>query len=804
MKFPQLYFDWLQKDNPAGELDTFPELHDGFETSVPGIYCIGDLTGVPLIKLAAGSGYNLVEKLHGDGSFQKERAQNAGGDILDLVICGAGPSGMAACMRAKELGYTAVVLESSRAFNTIANFPAAKPIYVTPVEPPMKSGLKFTDGTKETLLEQLHAGVKDLHLPVHEGEMVEQIVREEKGFTVRTAKGSYRGLRVVIAIGRTGNARMLDVPGGKLPKVFTRLIDPTAYHGADVTVVGGGDSALEAANALAAAGNRVTLSYRKPSLSRPKAHNVAAFDDLAARGAIVPLFESTVEEIREAEVVLNTKTGKKTIPNQAVFALIGAEIPIQFFRRSGVRMEGERDIAYYVKFAALLLFSAVLYFGKKAPDTPVSSLSEFLRIPALLIHTSWPRMLTGMFAWAGFIAMIVCGVCLVLHVAGKASLYFNNGFSSFKHLYFGAVAALFCCLYVAYKLAGQRPVFADMGDWYTVMYSLTIIVFGLRRIFVKPTGYIKRQTLALMAFQVVPLCILPMFVLPWMGERGMLGHWTMANVFPGGSYWRAYGFILAWPLFIHNLATGQPTIFWLVVGIAQSFIVIPWLNYKWGKGAYCGWICSCGALAETLGDEYRTRAFHGPRAKKADNAGQVVLWVAVLVTLLAWLAGSKGNPVAVGASHIYGILVDIFFAGVLGVGVYFFWSGRVWCRFLCPLAALMHIYTRFSMYRIMSNKKRCISCGICTKVCHMGIDVMGYANKGTPMNDVECVRCSACVANCPMQVLTFGDVGGIDLDNKKYHEKYIPLKRGWGTGLPKEDIEMLLKEEAEKHPEMAF
>ena len=99
-------------------------------------------------------------------------------------------------------------------------------------------------------------------------------------------------------------------------------------------------------------------------------------------------------------------------------------------------------------------------------------------------------------------------------------------------------------------------------------------------------------------------------------------------------------------------------------------------------------------------------------------------------------------------------------AGILGVGLYFWFSGRVWCRFACPLAALMHIYTRFSRYRIFPDKQKCISCNVCTSVCHQGIDVMNFANKGLPMEDPECVRCSACVQQCPTGVLAFGRYDG--------------------------------------------
>jgi polyferredoxin len=102
--------------------------------------------------------------------------------------------------------------------------------------------------------------------------------------------------------------------------------------------------------------------------------------------------------------------------------------------------------------------------------------------------------------------------------------------------------------------------------------------------------------------------------------------------------------------------------------------------------------------------------------------------------------------------------VDLVWAGILGVGLYWHLSGRVWCRFACPLAALMHVYARFSRFRILPEKKKCISCNVCTSVCHQGIDVMGFANKGLPMADPECVRCSACVQMCPTGVLQFGQV----------------------------------------------
>ena len=785
------YFDWLQKNNPTGKPDPFPALKNKFETTVPGLYCIGDLTGIPLIKLAAESGYELVQRFLNDTAFKKERQVKAA-DVFDLIIIGAGPSGVSAALRAAELGYKYLIIESNRMFSTIANFPTNKPIYVTPIDPPMNSALRFNDGTKESLLAELANDLKKKPLQIHEGETAQRIFQNSGLFTIQTTRASYTALRVVVAIGKTGNARTLGVPGERLPKVFTRLIDPGEFHDKDILVVGGGDSAVEAAVALARAGNRITFSYHKSTLSRPKAQNIETFEILAAKGSIVPMFGSTVKEVRPDDVILKDDNGEKIMPNQAIFALIGSEIPLDFFKRSTIGLEGEKHFADWLKIVTLLLFASVLYFGKSAPSVRVTGVLGFLKLPLGLLRETCPEMASGMLAWGSFIGLGVSTIFLISHYSKNQKQYFTSAWNSFKYSYYLVIILLFSYLYIAYKLLLLRPIFGDMGDWYTVVYSLTIAIFGLRRMAVKPTGYIKRQTITLMSVQVIPLFILPMFVFPILGAHGLLGGWVMQNVFPGGSYWRSFGLVLAWPLFIHNLATGQPTAFWLVLGILQSFVIIPCIVYRWGKGAYCGWVCSCGALAETLGDEYRTNAPHGVSAKKWENAGQMVLWSAALVTLLALFSGLKGNPWSSWASDAYGLVVDIIFAGVLGLGVYFFMSGRVWCRFFCPLAALMHIYARFSVYRIFANKKRCISCNICTKVCHMGIDVMNYANKGIPLNDVECVRCSACVVSCPLQVLTFGRIGAIDLKNSMHKPRPLPLTRGWPSGLPQKDIDMLI------------
>jgi len=237
--------------------------------------------------------------------------------------------------------------------------------------------------------------------------------------------------------------------------------------------------------------------------------------------------------------------------------------------------------------------------------------------------------------------------------------------------------------------------------------------------------------------------------------------------------------VLAWPLFVWNAFTDRPLGLWLAIGILQTFVAIPLLIRRWGKGAYCGWICSCGALAETLGDTHRHKMPHGPRWNRLNAVGQGILAVALLLLALRILAWVRPGGWAAAAymAVLYGRtlhwaplpfpfdllnyrwFVDLFLVGILGTGLYFHFSGRVWCRFACPLAALMHVYARFSRFRIFPQKEKCISCNLCTSQCHQGIDIMNFANKGLPMEDPECVRCSACVHVCPTGVLRFGRLG---------------------------------------------
>src|SRR6185437_5971101 len=208
--------------------------------------------------------------------------------------------------------------------------------------------------------------------------------------------------------------------------------------------------------------------------------------------------------------------------------------------------------------------------------------------------------------------------------------------------------------------------------------------------------YVKLQTLTLIAVQVIPLFLLPFLMLPWMGHNGWFdsgaAKYFADHLFPavkygqGREYWRAFGLILAWPLFIWNVFTGQPLWWWLGISFVQTFVLIPLIIYRWGKGAYCGWICSCGALAETMGDAHRQKMPHGPIWNRVNMTGQVVLAAAFLLffgRVISWswpdtrvghaastfYDGLLSNWSVLGVQLNYYHVVDTFLAGIIGVGM---------------------------------------------------------------------------------------------------------------------------------------
>jgi NosR/NirI family nitrous oxide reductase transcriptional regulator len=751
------YMRWLHTCWPAGTVEKLPDADEQGRTTLPGVRIVGDLTGTPLLKFAVDGGTRAVRALAEELGVQKTAGSDAG--VLDLAIVGGGVAGIAAAVEAKRHGLSFEVFEASQPFSTIIDFPKAKPIFTYPTEMEPAGELQLNAEIKEDLLEELErhrhsAGIEPTRARIERIEGKDGLLLLHHGGKVVRAR------RVIVAIGRSGNFRKLGVPGDEPDQVFNRLHDPVEFKGKQVVVVGGGDSAAEAAIALTTAGARVTLSYRKKELTRPKPENLDQLmalveDPASGKGVVEPTSErvttaltpemvaggkpgtlslalgTRLKRIDTDRVLLEQDGQEKELPKDAVFAMVGREPPLDFFRRSKIPIRGEWRPKAVAAFVGFLVFCIFLYNWKAG------------------------GALNAWFQQQGWFPFNMRAV--------------------FEALGTGIAAAAADPRTLIGTLAGSTT---DPGFYYSVAYTALVVVFGFRRIRRRKTPYVKVQTLALMAIQVVPLFLLPYIVLPWAGANGAFDHGALAVIAdglfgPGREYWRAFGLILAWPLFIWNVFTEQPWTWWLVISFVQTFVIIPLIVWRWGKGAYCGWICSCGALAETLGDAHRQKMPHGPLWNRLNMVGQIVLAAALLILatrIAGWIwpetalgqamtrlyAGAVKGFSPLGIQLNYYWIVDVTLAGIIGVGAYFWFSGRVWCRFACPLAALMHIYARFSRFRIFADKKKCISCNICTSVCHQGIDIMNFANKGLPMQDPQCVRCSACVQSCPTGVLSFG------------------------------------------------
>ncbi len=717
------YYEWLHGKWPSGTVEKFPEVQPDGTCNVSGVRITGDLTGIPLLKFSADTGARAILGFLAEADFSPSR--NAADAVLDVAIIGAGVSGISAAIEARKAGLHFKIFETAEAFSTIRNFPHKKPIFTYPTEMTPAGEMRFAGTNREELLAELEAQRQEHGIFPVTGD-VSHLSHTGRLHQLHFADGSTeQARRVVIAIGRTGNFRRLHVAGEDLPKVTNRLFDANKFTGKNVLVVGGGDSAVEAAVALVEAGAHVTLSHRSATLSRPKLENLERLATLTDLGALKILPNSSVSNITPQEVHLtDSQNHQHALPNDTVFSLIGREAPLDFFRKSKISIAGEWRKPQKLNLLLMVLFALWVYHWKK----------DYL--PAWGIDPQ---------AW-----------------------------------WSGVTAATDSFLYTLAKSASGR------GFYYSLAYCLAVSYFGWKRVQRRQTPYVKLQTTVLACIQWLPLFILPELILPWLGRNGWFaGDGLMAGFadafFPASDgigierdYWRAYGFILAWPLFVWNWFTDQPLWGWLIVGSIQTFVLIPWMVRKWGKGAYCGWICSCGALAETMGDTHRHKMPRGARWNKVNMVGQAFLGFAALLMvlrILAWcgVAGLdsvftfllKGLPVL-----NYSYFVDLLWAGVIGIAFYFHFSGRIWCRFACPLAALMHIYARFGKFRIFAEKDKCISCNVCTSVCHQGIDVMAFASKGAPMEDPQCVRCSACVQGCPTGVLTFGRYGKKDTAGK--------------------------------------
>ncbi len=353
----------------VSERRDLPALDESLESpQVPGLFLAGEVTGYALVRTAIAHGSAVADEVArraragrtgrwaeppaalprqarsgGGVAVAEAPAARANGEVLDLVVVGAGPAGLACSLRAKELGLASVTLEQDAELGgTVAKYPRRKLVMTQPVDLPLHGRLKRTSYTKEELIELWRTVARTHDLPLHTGHVFEKVERLPDGtLRVHTSLGTTDARHVCLALGRRGTPRRLGVPGEDLPKVAYSLLDAHSYHGQRILVVGGGDSAVEAALGLAEQpGNRVTMSYRKNAFFRLKSRNDARMQAARAAGTIDVRFESEVQAIEPEHVVLALPGGEsERIGNDHVFVFAGGTPPTAVLEASGISFD---------------------------------------------------------------------------------------------------------------------------------------------------------------------------------------------------------------------------------------------------------------------------------------------------------------------------------------------------------------------------------------------------------------------------------------------------------------------------------
>ena len=320
-----------------------PALTPEYQTTIPNLFIVGELGGLALIKNAVNQGRDCIDTIVtriSAGSYG-----NSSPDVYDVLIIGAGPAGISASLRAIEKKLNYLTVEQDTVGGTVSKYPRQKLVMTSPVEFPMHGKFKKLELSKEELLSFWDDLLRRADFKARTGEKVDDIQRRDDGtFTVVTSKSQYRARAVILALGRAGTPRKLGVKGEDLHKVMYRLIEADHYINKRILVVGGGDSAVEAAMGLAEqTGNQVMLSYRQDRFSRIKERNTQRIDECVRKGKLKLLFNSNPVEFKPNSVVIEVSGQSQEIPNDFVWIFAGGTPPNAFLEKIGVGL-GTRDM----------------------------------------------------------------------------------------------------------------------------------------------------------------------------------------------------------------------------------------------------------------------------------------------------------------------------------------------------------------------------------------------------------------------------------------------------------------------------
>lgn len=707
----------------------FVILDKHYQSSIDGMYCIGDVAGTPDIKAALNAGYHVGQHL---GSLPKRCSDQVD---YDVVIIGAGPAGINAASELKKVGKKVLVLERKRIFQTVRAFANSKALFLASTgDKDILGDFEFTDCSAEQCIESWDKVLDSKKLEIHTDEEVKE-VKQRGAFEVWTkVKSKVRGEkdteqkyladRIVVAVGKPRLLEKLSLEGASDERVRYQLRYDGGLENSNVLVIAhaGSYEGFEMALDMCPK-NTVTLIYEEDSDDMEVTKDLSERVEAAAAAGRLKFYKKTklteigaktvtlqlpkksgggpLAELMDAELKDRLdKDGRLELANDVIFTgkIIERELPATDLRRFGLNTERRMTPMRWSLLGVLALFFAFVYMGKSGK-----------------LDVIWP---------------------------GFANV--RTGIEKF----FGGL---------------------QMYQIWTIIYSAAIVIFGTKAI-LKYRGQYRdaeqgsHQTirlLSLMFFQVFFLAILPELIL---------------------KNWRAYGLVLAWPLNLQpgsypgfiSFNEGDPVrmeLFGLAFNdnrlyflwtIVLSFVLIP--LFVWRKGMrYCTWICSCGGLAETVGDEWRQFSPKGPANEKRELSMYVVLAFTAVIMLLAVLKHHGWTPAAlsgvIGASVTgWSWVVDLFMCGIIPLVLYPYLGGRTWCRYACPTAGFMKLMGRkTTVTGIQPDRKRCIACGSCDRFCEVGVSIKKRALKGKffSANDTTCISCGVCISVCPTDVLSF-------------------------------------------------
>jgi putative YpdA family bacillithiol system oxidoreductase len=310
-----------------------PRLNEFFETSVPGLYVVGELGGMGLIRNAIWQATQAVEHAAGEGRGARDGE-------TDLLIVGAGPAGLAAALTAKQKGLRYTVIEQETVGGAMMHYPRRKLVMTHPAALPGMGEFPFKQVEKEPLLAFWKQAIARHGITIREGTRLDKVERADGGFVAHTSAGPIRAARIVLALGRRGTPRKLDVPGEDRPNVYYRMLEPETYKGSHVAIVGGGNAAVEAALSLAKVpGATVTLVHRSAEFTAARAALVKQLEAMETKGRVEILRLAKLTAIEEGRVRIEVAGAPDERPNDFVFVMIGGTAPYALLTASGVDLE---------------------------------------------------------------------------------------------------------------------------------------------------------------------------------------------------------------------------------------------------------------------------------------------------------------------------------------------------------------------------------------------------------------------------------------------------------------------------------